>query len=326
MPTTLPAENINQIIAKKVEFAQKAGFRYRCFPESNYQSFFVDGSTIRSPLDVSKPITELKFAEFYDVSFGTKCVGGCVDCYASASNKGVHYTNIVDKIYKFFGNMTLNQRPYQVACGGEGDSTEHPDCWEAMKAFNSLGITPNITTHGLNINDKTIGLFKQHLGGMAISLHPHLRKTWDRSIKMVQEAGIHLALHFVFSDKESFEMLEEVYAKYSHAAKWFVLLPRMNVGFAANNKKNVDTLELKKFMDAHWKDGKIAIGANAAGFLFENGNNYNISMYPPEIMSKYLFLNDELSTYNNSFHRVPVKFDPIEGFELGKVRSDYSLI
>src|ERR1035437_1689821 len=87
---------------------------------ANYRSVFFNGKTIRIPIDPTKPITELKFPEFYDVSLGNKCeTGKCPWCYAKGNPKGIHYKDVAQKIQNFFGPMTENQRPYQVAIGGQ---------------------------------------------------------------------------------------------------------------------------------------------------------------------------------------------------------------
>jgi len=303
--------------------------RSRIEESANYKSVFINGKTLRFAIDNSKPITELRWPEFYDISGGGFCSGGCKMCYASANTKNSNYKNLAEKIHKFFGSMTLNQRPYQVACGGDGDLTEHEECWEACAAFRELDIIPNITTHGLKINEKTIEKIKQYCGGVAVSLHLHLQKGWERAIQMLSEADVKLNVHFVFSDKENIDMMETLYQKYcveNDMVDYFVLLPRMNVGYAANNPKKVDLKRMTEFADKYHKDGKLAFGANAAQWLFENHTKYNISMYPVEIFSKYLLLDEKFTLFNNSFNRAPVGFEFGKGVELGKVRTDYSLI
>lgn len=310
---------------------KSSGIKIRELPESNYRSIFINNKTIRQAIDPNKPITELRWPEFYDISMGSFCSGNCKStCYASAKKNGTKYKNLAQKIHNFFGSMTENQRPYQVACGGEGDSTENEECYEAFKAFSDLGITPNVTTHGLFINHNTIAKLKESgVYCVAVSMHPHLNRVWDRAIRLLAEAKIPINIHFVYSDKESIDLLEKYYQKYvleENLVDYFVLLPRMNVGYAAQNPKKVDLVELSKFTDKYHHDGKLAFGANAANWLFENAKKYKINMYPVEIFSKYLLLDESFSTMNNSFDRVPVNFVQNEGFELGKVRTDYSLI
>lgn len=53
---------------------------------ANYSSVFFNGKTIRNPIDSTKPITELKYPEFYDVSLGNKCeTGKCPWCVIGSS-------------------------------------------------------------------------------------------------------------------------------------------------------------------------------------------------------------------------------------------------
>ena len=301
-------------------------FKVRTEPQANYRAVFVDGKTLRIPLDPKKPITELHFPEFYDVSFGTKCSGNCFDvCYASALKAGVHYTHLAEKIHKFFGPLTENQRPIQMACGGESDSMENPECWEALEAFRSLGIVPNLTTHGIFVNDKTIGNIQKYTGGVAVSLHPHLEKAWRKAIDILHDAKIRLNVHFIISDKESVDLFMKLYKELSETVEYFVLLPLMNVGHAKKNPKKVDLIALEKAMDSIYSEGKLACGANLYPWLCTVGKKYGISLYSPEIFSKYLLLNDRLDVFNNSFERKPVPYTTENGCELGFARTEFGL-
>ena len=100
--------------------------KIRVEESANYKGVFFQGKTIRIPLDKSKPITELKYPEFLDVGINSLCYGRCSYCYTCATSKGYNFSNILVKINDFFGRMTLNQRPFQVAIGGSGEATLHP--------------------------------------------------------------------------------------------------------------------------------------------------------------------------------------------------------
>jgi len=54
------------------------GIKVRVEPQSNYKAVFLGGKTIRfsNGLDIK----ELEYPEFYDISLGTKCLGGCSWC------------------------------------------------------------------------------------------------------------------------------------------------------------------------------------------------------------------------------------------------------
>jgi MoaA/NifB/PqqE/SkfB family radical SAM enzyme len=272
---------------------------------SNYSAIFINGKTIRIPIDADKPIEELEYPEFYDVSLGTYCKGGCPYCYASASTKGNNYKNASQKIKDIFQNMSEEKRPFQVAIGGGGEPTLHPEFEDVLKTFHDLGIVPNYTTNGMHIDDDILKITKQYCGGVALTLHKHLKKYWEKALDLLVENKIKLNIHIVISDKESIGYARDLYEKYSHCVDYFVLLPHMNVGFASKKPKDIDYVELTKWVESIYREGKIAFGANFYEYL--KTNDFNMSLYPPEIMSKYLVLEDLPKLFNNSFECKPVE-------------------
>ena len=57
---------------------------------ANYSSVFYNGKTLRIPIDKNKPITELQYPEFLDISLGNKCeTGKCRWCYAKGNHLGI---------------------------------------------------------------------------------------------------------------------------------------------------------------------------------------------------------------------------------------------
>ncbi len=93
---------------------KSSGIKIREFPESNYRSIFINNKTIRQAIDPNKPITELKWPAFLDLAISTRCSGGCKFCYASASKSGVYYTNLAEKVNRFFGPMTEIKNQMQL--------------------------------------------------------------------------------------------------------------------------------------------------------------------------------------------------------------------
>lgn len=296
--------------------------KLRTDPSANYRAVFIDGKTIRTPLDPKRPITELAFPEFWDVSMGTKCSGGCNFCYASALKAGVHYTGLAEKIERFFGPMTENQRPTQIAAGGGADSMENPECWEALQAFNDLGIVPNLTTHGILINKRTMDKIQKHCMGIAVTCHPHLESFWRRALGLLV-GNTRLNLHVIISDAASVETFRRLYDEFAGKIEYFVLLRHMNVGHAAKNPKLIDYEGLERAVDPVYQEGKLAFGANFYSWLLKKRAKYGLSLYSPEIMSKYLLLDDQLGVYNNSFEMKPVPFVAGRGCELGHARSNF---
>ena len=78
----------------------------RSFPESNYSAIYVNGGTLRMPIDTRKPIKELEWPEFYDVGINSLCYGNCPYCYTCATSKGKNFINIIGKIKHFFVEHT----------------------------------------------------------------------------------------------------------------------------------------------------------------------------------------------------------------------------
>ena len=72
----------------------------------------------------------------------------------------------------------------------------------------------------------------------------------------------------------------------------------MTAGRAAN--RPIDFQSLEAWGDSVQDFGNIAFGSNLFEFLGDKAR-WDLSLYPPEIMSKYLIMDDGLSLYNNSF-------------------------
>jgi sulfatase maturation enzyme AslB (radical SAM superfamily) len=281
--------------------------RKRVEQSANYSAVFVNGKTIRSPLDKTKPITELRYPEFLDVAINSKCFGGCQYCYTSATSKGINFPNVVERIKKYFGSQSLNEKVFQVALGGMGEPTLHPDFGKVLEAFHKLQIVPNYTTNCQHLTPEIINLTKKYCGGVAVTAHPHLEKFWKRGIKLLTENGIRTNIHVIISDKESIDKMDEIKIEFPEGIDYFVLLPYINVGFAAKNKKEIDYDYLEQWLDLH-NFADIAFGANFYEFL-KKTKKWDVSLYEPEIMSKYLVMNEDMYLYKSSFDTAKPVFD-----------------
>ena len=301
----------------------------RILPESNYSAIYVDGATVRIPIDWREEITELAWPEFYDVSFGTRCNSCACSafCYTSATHKGGNYKNLVERIHSFFGPMTENQRPFQIAAGGGGEPTIHPEFIQAIKAFADLGIIPNYTTNGIHLSEEVLDATVEYCGGIAISLHEGNERFWRKSIDLVIKRGIKTNLHFIVSDEASVFRLHHLYHEFRDAVDYFVLLPQVPVGFASGeNRVEVRYDLLAMWLENTYQNSDIAFGSQAYRFLLEHPE-YQVSIYPPEIMSKYILLDGDVpSMYNNSFDMIPVPYSIKEGCKIGVAGSRLSAI
>jgi organic radical activating enzyme len=274
----------------------------RILPESNYKAIYFNDKTIRVALDPSKPITELKFPEFYDVKITSKCRGNCSYCYMDSTSSCDHYDNVPQKIKDYFGKMSENERPFQIALAG-GECTEAPYFIETLKTFYDLGITPNYTTNGMfidNDNSRDILIASyNYCGGVAISCHPHLQEYWDSAIKEYNYNGVKLNTHHIISDRHSIDDFINIYKDYYDYIDYFVLLPYSDQGRAKPKEIDWDYLAFTCPDENH----KIAFGANFHSYLVDKTRNpgiFNVSIYDPHSMSKFLDLSD-MKLYPSSF-------------------------
>lgn len=267
----------------------------RTAPEHNYKAVFYNGKTLRLQLDPSKPITELVYPEFYDVAINSKCFGACSYCYVEATHMGHNYKNVLEKIDGYFGTMNENQRPFQVAIGGAGEPTLHPEFKEVLKAFAELGILPNYTTNAMHLSDEVVDATVKYSGGVAITCHPHLEKHWRRGVETL--AGLtRLNLHVIIGDRDSVDKFFDIYEEYKDVVEYFVLLPYQAVGFAKEINTAFDYLFERLGREV---PKNIAFGALFYEHLVDRPW-INVSLYEPEIMSKYLDM-DNMTLHPSSF-------------------------
>lgn len=271
--------------------------KIRKFKESNYKGIYLNGKTLRLALDPSKPITELKYPEFYDVKITNKCSGNCPYCYQDSKQNDVHYKHILSKTVMFFHPMNTNQRPFQVALGG-GNPNEHPAFIQLLKTYDALGITPNYTTNGIGLTKEILEATEKYCGGIAISCHPHLTTIWKEAVQNIKKYDIVINLHLIISDKESIQDFVKIFKEFKNDVEYFVLLPYETQGRAT--KKEIEYELLDKTLEM-LNSKQIAFGANFYEFLKVYGKKFDVSLYEPEIMSKYLDMKD-MSIHQSSFN------------------------
>ena len=282
-----------------------SAIKKRIEKSANYRSIYCNGKTLRFAIDPTKPITELKYPEFYDIKVTGNCEGKCPYCYMD-SKKEKHYKNIIEKTRNFFNSIPKEHLPYQIAYGG-GEPTSHPDFIELLRVTKEeFDITPNYTTNGMFVdytqgsNENEINILlatKKYCGGVAISCHSHLKNYWTVAARQFNHFNIRLNFHNIISDKESIDEFIEIYNEWKDKVEYFVLLPYGNQGRA--EYKEIDWEYLISKLPEDQK--QIAFGANFYPYLLEGKHNIKLSLYEPEIMSKYLTLED-MSIYPSSFH------------------------
>ena len=187
------------------------------------------------------------------MSLGTKCNLECPFCYTSALHNGKFYNNIVEKAKYFFGNMTENQKPFQIAIGSEGEPTIHPEFLDFIEAIYNMGIVPNYTTNGIKIVEEhkynalcdldpqilekpgtpLLDMTEKYCGGVAVSANTwnnNINETWRLAVELLSERDININIHYVIKDKKSVDEFVKIYNEYKDKVLYFVLLPLMDSG------------------------------------------------------------------------------------------------
>jgi len=283
----------------------------RTVEESNYKSIWLpSGKTIRIAIDPTKPITELEYPEFYDVKITANCAGKCPWCYQDSNDSDAHYENVVEKLKKFFNSIPKEHLPYQIAYGG-GEPTLHPEFYDVMRMTKEdYDILPNYTTNGMwtEKDVATIGdiitATKKYCGGVAVSCHPHLKKYWEIAAENYVANKIRLNFHNIISDKESIDEFISIFKKWKDKVEYFVLLPYIPFGRA--EKKEVDWDYLVSVFPKEDSD-QIAFGANFYPYLQRGELDIKVSLYEPEIMSKYVTIEDDGYMFPSSFSHELIK-------------------
>ena len=273
--------------------------RIRTEKESNYHALYCDGKTLRIPLDPKKPITKLKNPEFYDVKITSYCTGRCPYCYMSSTDHGTDVANAAEKIKQYFGDIPEENRPFQVAIGG-GNPNQHLDFVNILKTFYELGIVPNYTTNGLGLSDDICEATKRYCGGVAVSLHTHLKDIPHKAAKKLLEYGVLTSYNYLISDEKSVNEFVDNFFKHPEI-KYHVLLPQMPQGRAETGTPQSvrDFLfecleELSQEQLEH-----VAFGANFYEDLKQH-REIKMSIYEPEVFSRYLDL-ETMTTKESSF-------------------------
>lgn len=101
-----------------------------------------------------------------DFQITDRCHLDCPHCYASSTSKGEH--GAIEDIY-FALDQIAEVGAYQVALGG-GEPLLHPALEKILQRCHRLGIVPNVTTSGLHLGERNVGLLKEYCGAVGLSL------------------------------------------------------------------------------------------------------------------------------------------------------------
>jgi hypothetical protein len=127
---------------------------------------------------------------------------------------------------------------------------------------------------------------------------------WETAVMKLYHSGIKVNLHIIISDRESINRFKQIiYPEFDSVVQYFVLLPYFGAGRAA--PKDIDYNYLISVLDDIDRS-KIAFGSLFHPYLSQLGKDWDISLYPPEMFSKYLCL-DNMKLYKSSFNLTEVK-------------------
>lgn len=283
--------------------------KIRSYPESNYKALFFNGKTIRQKVDDSKPFMSIPHPEIEDVAINSQCFANCSYCYTSATKKGTNFPDIVAKAHQVWGTLSENDKPNQIAIGGAGESTIHPDWIPFVKAVKEIGIVPNYTTNGMHLSPEILKATEDYCGGVAVSYHPHIKTVFHEAIKKLSTIKTKLNTHIILSDQKSFDDLKELYGMYKDVIDYFVILPYQ----AAGRAKEVETHEtwMKTFewiasMPAS-ESSKFAFGALFYEYIKNNNIPLKMAIYEPEIFSGYRLMDDSYALLRKSSYDLTPK-------------------
>ena len=273
---------------------------------ANYKGVFINGKTVRLRIDSSKNISAPLNPEIEDVAINSKCFANCSYCYTSATKFGSNFENIVEKANLVWGKLSEDQRPFQIAIGGAGESTIHPHWVEFIKKVHELGIMPNYTTNGMHLSNEILRATEDYCGGVALSYHPHIENVFHKAVTQLSEIKTRLNFHIILGDSDSYDNLIKLYNKYESIVDYFVVLPYQAVG----RGKEIEVEETwKKTFNfiSEVKSNKFAFGALFYNYLTKNEVPLKMSIYEPEIYSGYRIMDDSYKILRKSSYDLQEK-------------------
>lgn len=274
--------------------------------QNDYKSFFTNSyKTIR--LSDATPLTP----ELTDVAINNRCLANCSYCYTNALKSGTNFSNIVEKAEEIWGNLSLNDREFQIAIGGAGEPTLHPDFIPFIKKVRELEIIPNYTTNGMHLTDEILKATEQYCGGVALSWHPHISKTFQSAINQLSTINTKLNIHIIVGESEqSFIDLMTLYQQYKNIVDYFVILPYQSFGrgkYINQESKYKIWFKVFQFISEQENKNKFAFGALFYDFLKDNNIPLEMSIYNPDIYSGYRILDNNYKKIFKSSYEITEK-------------------
>ena len=296
------------------------GVKRRFYPDHNYNAIWCNLKTIRLGEGKAEALPPSE-SEFYDVGINTKCNAECPFCYVNASGNGINYPNICETWKKWMdtfwekhgNNVTLTNKPFQIAIGSTGEPTIHPEFCEFLETVYNTGVVPNYTTNGI-ILSKDTPLAKQileatskYVGGVAVSFgNEALREYAQRAvINLINYGNTNINIHHIISDKESVDMFIAEWLRYGDSILYHVLLPLMPAGRSESGIEDGVWEYLEDMIQKH-EIKNVAFGAHFIKYL--RNSKIKTWLYDEESFSKNIILTpDKVQITPSSFDLNPIE-------------------
>lgn len=281
--------------------------RIRILPDCNYKAIFSNGKTLRMKLDANKLFYPQLKPELEDVAINDKCFAACPYCYVSAKSVGVNFTDVERKIRDVYGRLDIKERPFQVAIGGAGEPTLHPNFESILETFSELEIVPNYTTNGMHLTQKILDYTKKYCGGVAVSYHRRITQYFYSALTRYIESDIKTSVHFIIGEPGSADEFCRLYEEVSHLnLYYFVILPYQVAGRAMKIDAEVEWIKLFGFIKSMKLKNRLAFGALFYDFFKRRPDlieGLDLDITEPEVFSGYRIMDDtykilRISSYN----------------------------
>ena len=209
-------------------------------------------------------------------------------------------------------NITVTEKPYQIAIGSTCEPTIHPEFSKFLEAVYNSKVVPNYTTNGILLSDydksqEIIEATSNFCGGVAVSYgNKSLRNYADKAIENLLKYGnCKVMMHHIISDKDSVDDFIKIAKRYD--VHFHVLLPLMKHG----RSTSCMTSDVYPYLAEQIKKNNIsniALGANFKKFMVEMPNLFETWEIPEELYSKNILLKDEKVVITpSSFDLNPIK-------------------
>ncbi|MCB1153453.1 radical SAM protein, partial [bacterium] len=202
-------ERPNALIYVDQEYMQELGY-----PESPLWRKY-DGKDIAERTHLSAP-TEVHLC------LTNQCSAGCTHCYTDSAPLDSQLSRNElgrEGMFKVLAKLA-GMKVFHIALGG-GESTELPWLFEVAHIARGLGMVPNLTTNGFNVNEQNVREF-EIFGQVNVSIdgigdrygvHRGIQgfDQAERGLRLLRKAGVRVGINMVVS-RHNFDDMESIFA------------------------------------------------------------------------------------------------------------------